>query len=138
MGNNQGESVPAFNSSGCNECVCVADLGRFTQMLLDGGKANNKQIVPADFVKDSSTATPALKEAMNGNFYKMPWPGAAFHNTFFIDPDRQAVYNYGAFGNLLYVDFEAEATCVLLSAWEKPNEQIMEWMKALQNLVKSL
>lgn len=130
--------MQSHQSPWCKRFAYVADLGRFTQMLLSGGKVNNKQVVPAAFVKDSSTATPSLKEAMNGNFYGMPWPGAAFHNTFFIDPDRRALYNYGAFGNLLYVDFDAEATCVLLSAWEKPNEQIMEWMKALQDLVVSL
>lgn len=116
----------------------VADLGRFTQMLLDGGRVGSKQIVPAAFVEDSLTSTDTLKAAMNGNFYGLPWPGAAFHNTFFLDPSRKALYNYGAFGNLLYVDYDASTTCVLLSAWEKPNDQIQEWMSALQQLVSSL
>jgi len=118
--------------------LCNADLGRFTNMLLNKGKVGNKQVVPAAYIEDSIVSTSCLREAMNGNFYNMPWPGAAFHNTFFLDPDRKATYNYGAFGNLLYVDHDASACCVLLSAWEKPNEQIQEWMNALQELVKSL
>ncbi len=118
--------------------LCNADLGRFTNMLLNKGKVGNKQVVPAAYIEDSIVSTSCLREAMNGNFYNMPWPGAAFHNTFFLDPDRKATYNYGAFGNLLYVDHDASACCVLLSAWEKPNEQIQEWMSALQDLVKSL
>ncbi len=95
-------------------------------------------MVPEAYIEESLTSTASLREAMDGNFYGMQWPGAAFHNTFFLDPERKATYNYGAFGNLLYVDHDAGTNCVLLSAWEKPNEQIMEWMSALQKLVKSM
>lgn len=123
---------------GCSYVLWNADLGRFTNMLLSKGKVGHKQVVPAAYLEDSVTSTPSLREAMKGNFYNMSWPGAAFHNTFFLDPDRKATYSYGAFGNLLYVDHDASACCVLLSAWEKPNEQIMEWMSALQKLVKML
>ena len=122
----------------CVSASCGTDLGRFTNMLLHKGRVGSRQVLPAAFVEESATSTPSLQHAMNGSFYGMSWPGAAFHNTFFLDPERKAIYNYGAFGNLLYVDFDASACCVMLSAWEKPNEQIMEWLSALQDLVKSL
>lgn len=121
-------------------CATLQDLGRFTNMLLHKGKVGDRQVVPAAFIEDSATKTPSLCEAANGRgvFPGMSWPGSAFHNTFWLDPERKATWNYGAFGNILYVDFDASATCVLLSAWEKPNDQTEEWMAALQELVKSL
>jgi CubicO group peptidase (beta-lactamase class C family) len=116
----------------------LQDLGLFVQVLLDEGRAGNQQVIPPDYVKQSSTSTAELRESMNGNFYGFPWPGAAFHNTFFLDPERRANYNYGAFGNLLFVDWDNQAACVLLSAWEKPNEQIMEWIATLRDVTAAL
>ena len=109
-------------------------------MLLNKGRVGDKQVLPAAFVEDSATLTSCLQDAANGRgvFPGMSWPGSGFHNTFWLDPKRRATFNYGAFGNILYVDFDASATCVLLSAWEKPNDQTEEWMHALQELVKSL
>ena len=107
-------------------------------MLLNMGKVGDKQVVPSAFIEHSIESTERLQTSINGNFYGMSWPGAAFHNTFFLDPARRAIYNYGAFGNLLYMDYDASASCVLMSAWEKPNDQILEWMEALQQLVKTL
>ena len=116
----------------------MPDAGRFTNMLLNYGKVEGKQVVPENFVRDSLESSDSLRSAMDGNFYGMSWPGAAFHNTLFLDPHRRACYSYGAFGNLLYVDYDASASCVLMSAWEKPNDHIMETMTALKELVQSL
>ena len=115
------------------------DTGRLGLMLANHGRVGDQQVVPEAFVKNSRTLTPQLQGAYKGTFYGQPWPGVAYHNTFFIDANRPDVtVNYGAFGNLLVVDHKADMVGVLMSAWAKPNEDVMQWIGAFNAIGDTL
>lgn len=115
------------------------DLGRFGLMLANGGRVGDRQVVPAAFLDDSRKLTPALQDAYKTDFYGNPWPGVAYHNTFFVDARRPGMtVNYGAFGNLLVVDPQHHMVGVLLSAWPKPNDGVMNWINAFSSIADAL
>ena len=114
-------------------CATLRDIGRLGQMLVDNGKVGPRQVVDEEFLRDSRTAKPHLD--IGNMFYGNAWPNIAYHNTFFIDPKRpQATWNFGAFGNLLYVNPANRTVGVLLSAWESPHRNVMRWIDVVQTL----
>ena len=117
----------------------LRDLGRLGLMLVNDGRVDGKQVVPKGFLDDSRTLTPALREAYRTDFYGSSWPGVAYHNTFFLDPQRPGVtVNYGAFGNLLVTNSQRQMVGVLLSAWARPNDGVMNWISAFDAIGNAL
>lgn len=99
-------------------CVTARDLARVGQMLLDGGTANGRQVVPAAWVTDMQTAgDPAAWAASqptmlpNGR-YRSKWYQTG-------EPDG-AFCAIGIHGQWLYVDPSTETVIVKLSSQPNP------------------
>lgn len=99
-------------------CVTARDLARVGQMLLDGGTANGRQVVPAEWVEDMQTAgDPAAWAASqptmlpNGR-YRSKWYQTG-------EPDG-AFCAIGIHGQWLYVDPSTETVIVKLSSQPNP------------------
>ncbi len=127
--------VPIYNG-GLN--ATIGDTARLGQMLLDDGRVGDTQVLPADFVRDCRTNTPELAAAYKSKFYGHDWPGVAYHNTFFLEPDSPgATINFGAFGNLIRIDPADRTVCVHLGAWETQHGPVMHWISALRDLSRA-
>jgi iron complex outermembrane receptor protein len=86
-----------FSGAGFN--ATLRDLARFGQMMLDGGVANGRRIVPADWVKRSTTS--AFAEDPKRGGYGFQWwtmPGSGAYSAMglqgqyvFVDPATRTV-----------------------------------------------
>ncbi len=91
----------------------LRDYARFGQMLMQGGEANGKQIVPKEWVEDLSNGDNSL--------FKEPYteavPNGAYHNQFWIpDVDKNAFAARGVFGQMIYIDPDNKMVVVKLSS----------------------
>ena len=92
----------------------LRDYARFGQMHLQRGFANERQIVPADWIADIVNADPSLFGAP----YTDGTPDGAYHNQFWIeDVNEKAYMARGVFGQLIYIDPAHQMVAVKLSSW---------------------
>jgi len=93
----------------------LRDYARFAQMVTNSGAFNGRQIVPAAWIEETKTGG---NHALFGSDYRVVLPNGAYHNQFWIeDVDRPVLVGRGVFGQILYMDQEAEFTAVKLSSW---------------------
>lgn len=92
----------------------LRDYGRFGQLIANGGTAHGRQIVPWRFIED----LPNGNHALFGGDYRITLPGGAYHNQFWIEEaGKPVVICRGVFGQLIYVDRDADFVAVKLSTW---------------------
>lgn len=92
----------------------LRDYARFGQMLLQQGKVQGQQVVPAPWVADIHNADHELF----GEPYTEAAPNGAYRNQFWIeDVDRKAYMARGVFGQLIYIDPAQDLVAVKLSSW---------------------
>jgi CubicO group peptidase (beta-lactamase class C family) len=92
----------------------LRDYARFGQLIASGGAAHGRQIVPRAFIDDLPNGNPALF----GTDYRIVLPSGAYHNQFWIEEaGRPVVMCRGVFGQLIYIDREADFVAVKLSTW---------------------
>lgn len=94
--------------------ACLRDYARFGQMLANGGIANDRQIVPWDWIADivSGSAVPL------GSDYKEVFPNGGYRSKFWLpDIDGRVFMALGVFGQWIYVNPEHDVVCVKLSSW---------------------
>lgn len=116
-----------FSGAGFN--ATLRDFARFGQMVLDGGVADGRRIVPEDWI-DRSTR-PSGGEEQAGGGYGLQWWTMADSNAFaaiglqgqyiYIDPDTDTVVvklSYFPPGNNAAVEGETRAFLEAASAWQ--------------------
>lgn len=92
----------------------LRDYARFGQLISNGGVAHGKQIVPRAFIEDLPNGNPDI---FAGD-YRLVLPRGAYHNQFWIEEaGRPVVMCRGVFGQLIYIDREADFVGVKLSTW---------------------
>ena len=92
----------------------LRDYARFGQLISNGGTAHGKQIVPRAFIEDLQNGNPDI---FAGD-YRLVLPGGAYHNQFWVEEaGRPVVMCRGVFGQLIYIDREADFVGVKLSTW---------------------
>ncbi|WP_313527681.1 serine hydrolase [Shinella sp.] len=103
----------ALGDGGFN--ATLRDYARFALLHLRGGEVNGRRIVPAEWITGTRFgADPALF----GGIYHDVLPVGAYHNQFWIeDTARGAYMARGVFGQLIYIDPEADFAAVILSSW---------------------
>lgn len=103
----------ALGNGGFN--ATLRDYGRFALLHLRGGEMNGRRVVPAAWIEETrSGARPELF----GGVYREVLPQGAYHNQFWIeDSKRRAYMARGVFGQLIYIDPEADYAVVILSSW---------------------
>jgi hypothetical protein len=90
-----------FTGAGFN--ATLRDYGRLGQMVLNGGVANGRRVLPADWIDESTR--PGHPETPSGG-YGLQWWTA---------PDSSAFYALGLQGQFIYVDPDTQTVAVKLS-----------------------
>jgi CubicO group peptidase (beta-lactamase class C family) len=102
----EGKQRPWFGA-GFN--ATLRDFGRLGQLMLDGGKANGRQIIPAAWVKESST------DSDKSGYMYLWWPlrgGEGFSAR-------------GTYGQAMYVQPASRTVMVVMSYWPGAGSQQM-------------
>jgi CubicO group peptidase (beta-lactamase class C family) len=95
-------------------CATLRDYGRLAQLMINGGRHGDRQIVPASWIEQTRNGNCELFQG----FYRESLPRGAYHNKWWIeDPKQRAMLARGIFGQLIYIDPEAEYAFVKLSTW---------------------
>ena len=104
----------AYSSAGFN--ATLRDLGRFGEMMAQGGRYNGEQIVPKDWVQDIRTNGSATGKSDVGLAAPAPWPGHR-HGTYrsfwwLADSSCKRFAGVGLGGQLLIIDPVADMVIV--------------------------
>ncbi len=103
----------------------LRDLGRFGQLLLDGGVAQGRQVVPAGWLADSLAGSADTRDVFalsgNGNWL----PGGGYRNQFWLPGGREVLLCLGIYGQLIWVEPARELVVVKLSSWPVPQDPTM-------------
>lgn len=101
-------------------CACggfnatLRDFARFAQLFVSGGTAAGRQIIPLEFIN----GTRGADSRKFSSSYRDVLPRGAYRNQFWIeDGKRRALLARGVFGQLIYVDPDAQFVGVKLSSW---------------------
>ncbi len=93
----------------------LRDYGRFALLHLRGGELNGRRIVPAAWLEDIRFGA---RHDLFGGVYHEVLPEGAYRNQFWIeDPVRRAYLARGVFGQMIYIDPQADFAAVVLSTW---------------------
>ncbi|MEQ9242385.1 serine hydrolase domain-containing protein [Roseovarius indicus] len=92
----------------------LRDYARLGQLILDGGRAGDRQIVPQAWIDQMRSGDPSL--------FGAPWsenfPNGAYRRFWWIrDADRGDICARGVFGQFIYVDPESDLVIALVSSW---------------------
>ncbi len=103
----------ALGDGGFN--ATLRDYARFALLHLGGGVIDGRRIVPAAWIGETRTGA---RPDLFGGVYHEVLPEGAYHNQFWVeDSKRRAYMARGVFGQLIYIDPEAEFAAVILSSW---------------------
>ena len=102
-------------------CTCgglnttLRDLARFAQLFVTGGAtAAGRPALPPEWIAETRRGNHDLFQGA----YREALPHGAYHNQFWIeDGTRHALLGRGVFGQLVYIDPEAQFVAVKLSSW---------------------
>lgn len=102
----------ACASGGFN--ATLRDYARFALMLANLGTIAGRRVVPEAWIRATRAGNPALFGAP----YRDVLPNGAYHNQFWLErPVDGPFMARGVFGQILYVDPEADFAAVKLSSW---------------------
>lgn len=103
----------ALGDGGFN--ATLRDYARFALLHLGEGVIDGRRIVPAAWIGETRTGA---RPDLFGGVYHEVLPEGAYHNQFWVeDSKRRAYMARGVFGQLIYIDPEAEFAAVILSSW---------------------
>ena len=93
----------------------LRDYGRFALLHVNRGEINGRRVVPAGWIDD--TRFGARPELFGGVYHEV-LPNGAYRNQFWIEGGgRGAFMARGVFGQLVYIDPEADFAAIILSSW---------------------
>ena len=112
----------AYSSAGFN--ATLRDLGRFGEMMAQGGRYNEEQIVPTEWVEDIRTNGTAAGKGDVGLAAPAPWPGHR-HGTYrsfwwLADSNCKRFAGVGLGGQLLIIDPVADMVIVKFDSVPDP------------------
>ncbi len=92
----------------------LRDYARFGLMMMNGGIADGRRLVPQEWIDDTLDCNPAIFGAP----YDETLPHGAYRNQFWIrDHRRRVIMARGVFGQLIYIAPEESLVVVKLSSW---------------------
>ncbi len=95
-------------------CASLRDMARFGLMLLNEGRVEGRQVMPAAWCQDIRHGTHGLYDEDN---YKA-WPNGTYRNQFWVeDSTLGRHYCFGIFGQMVMVAPDTGMMVVKLSTW---------------------
>jgi CubicO group peptidase (beta-lactamase class C family) len=92
----------------------LRDLARFGLLYASGGEAQGRQLVPTAWINQTRHGDPELFKGP----YREVLPNGAYRNQFWLEEaGRRVLLARGVFGQLIYMDPDAEFVAVKLSSW---------------------
>ena len=100
------------------------DLARFGQMLLDEGRVDGREIVPASWLADSWDRPDDVRAAFAASGNEAVLPGGWYRNQFWFVPKPRgtALVCLGIHGQMVYVNRETGLVAVKVSSWPTPQD----------------
>lgn len=100
-------------------CVRLRDLARFGQVMSDGGKINDQQVIPANWIED--TLHRGSFEAWQRGSFSQLLPKGRYRNQWYQTGNTSGAFcAIGIHGQWIYVDPTAEVVIVKLSSQPDP------------------
>lgn len=113
-----------FAISGGGLCATLRDLGRFAQLLVEGGAWGGRQILPNNWIEEIRSG--GLKLQDGG---RQLLPNGAYHNQWWIeDTHRRTIWARGHGGQTLYIDPDAEFAAIKLSTFPDDDNNNQRWI----------
>jgi len=92
----------------------LRDLARFGWLYASGGEAQGRALVPAAWIRRTQQGDPSLFTGA----YREVLPRGAYRNQFWLEEaGRRVLLARGVFGQLIYIDPDAQFVAVKLSTW---------------------
>ena len=98
-------------------CVSLRDLARFGQMVLDGGVADGRRIVPAEWLADTIAGADDSAEAFAQDQHSADLPGGHYRNQWWVPAGQRVFLGVGIHGQFLFVERATRTVIALLSTW---------------------
>lgn len=115
-----GLAVPSFGI-----CATLRDMGRWCQMVVNDGKFNGRQIVPAGYLEDvrNGEQQPVPLKDWISRWECDQSPGTKYHNWFwFPGLIRDAYATSGGLGQFCYMNWRHRTVIVAFSCWMKGDD----------------
>lgn len=96
----------------------LRDLARFGQLILDGGTWNGEQVVPGEWIEQTSSGegSPVASDPAHAAITAV-YPAAVYHNQWWIPNEGTgSMYAAGIFGQYLWVDPATRSVLTKLSS----------------------
>lgn len=108
-------------------CATARDLTRFGAMLLAGGQAAGRRVVPARWLGESWTVAPDIRDAFARSASGPYLPGGWYRNKFWFvpRPHGDVLLCLGIHGQMLYVNPGTGTVAAKLSSWPDPQSPAM-------------
>ena len=101
----------------------LRDLGRFGQMLLEGGTVAGEQVVPGWWIDDSYAGAVHSRQVFAASGNDAWLPGGMYRNQFWLPSEsRQVLLCLGIHGQLIWVEPARRLVVVKLSSWPLPQD----------------
>jgi len=119
-------------------CATIRDLGRFGQMVANGGAFNDRQVIPEEWIEACRTGD---KATFGNSRLADRFPQGAYSNHWWLeDGSGGAQLAIGIHGQMIYIDPERETVAVKLSHWPhaRQPEILADTISAVEAIAASL
>jgi CubicO group peptidase (beta-lactamase class C family) len=95
---------------------CARDLARFGQMIIQQGKYNGAQIVPANWIDDTRHANDQARVNFAESDYGAMFPGGHYRNQIWVENAEDGILvAIGIHGQIIYMNMKKQLVIVKLS-----------------------
>src|SRR2546428_9616384 len=89
-------------------CIALRDFAGVGQLFLNGGRAEERQVVPTSWIEECRRPNPMPFDRTS---FGAELPGASYHNQWWLFDDRS--FALGIHGHMFAVDFNPQLVVVL-------------------------
>lgn len=108
-----------FPYVGAGMSACARDLARFGLMLMHDGYYNEKQIVPASWIKSTRKGDDGYKKRFSDSDYSLLFPNGHYKNQVWVT-DSDTMLCLGIYGQTIYINQRTGIVVVKFSSHPNP------------------
>jgi CubicO group peptidase (beta-lactamase class C family) len=107
-------------------CATARDLARFGMLLLDGGLAGDRPVIPAAWLREAWAVDADLRNAFARSDNEPFFPGGWYHDQFWFvpRPPGDVLLGLGIYGQMVYVNPATATVAAKLSSWPYPQSAL--------------